>query len=82
MWRFIMKIKSIKWNGRVMDVTHIGEKTGTRYVTEKAEVSEFGRERVEKIEEINLTTYEIYYNKFGNKTKLRIFNPVEVLFAD
>jgi hypothetical protein len=77
-----MKIKSIKWNGRVMDVTHIGVKTGTQYVIEKAEVSEYGRERVEKIEEINLTTYEIYYNKFGIKTKLRVFNPVEVLFVD
>ena len=62
-----------------MDVTHIGEKTGTKYVTEEAKVSDFGRERVEKIEEINLTTYEIYYNKFGEKSKLRIFNPVEVV---
>lgn len=63
-----------------MDVTHIGEKTGTKYVTEEATVSDYGHERVEKIEEVNLTTYEIYYNKFGKKSKLRIFNPVEVLF--
>ena len=77
-----MEIKSIKWNGRVMDVTHVGEKTGTKYVTDEAKVSEFGRERVEKIEEINLTTYEIHYNKFGKKSVLRIFNPVEVLFED
>ena len=75
-----MRIHSIKWNGRVMDRTYIGEKTGTRYVTEEATVSDFGRERVEKIEEINLTTYEIYYSKFGEKSKLRIFNPAEVLF--
>ena len=77
-----MKIKSIKWNGRVMDFTHIGQKTGTKFVTNIAEVSEFGSEKVEKIEEINLTTYEIYYIKYGAKIKLRIFNPIEVLFED
>jgi len=77
-----MKIKSIKWNGRVMDVSHIGEKTGTQYITDKAEVSDYGRERVEKIEELNLTTYEIYYNSYGTKTKLRVFNPIEVLYVN
>jgi|TARA_R110001592_G_C12907321_1_gene727267 intergrase/recombinase len=77
-----MKIKSIKWSGRVMDTTHIGVKTGSRFVTEKAEVSDYDRERVEKIEEVNLTTYEIYYNKQGKKSKLRIFDPIEVLFTD
>lgn len=46
-------IVSIKWNARVEDITHMAVKTGTKYVTEEAKVSEYGRERVEKIEEIN-----------------------------
>ena len=78
----IMKIKSIKWNGRVMDVTHIGTKTGTQFVCEHATVSDIGSERVEKIEEINLTTYEIFYSSYGKKTKRRIFNPIEVEFEE
>ena len=75
-----MKIKSISWNPRVMDVTHIGDKTGTKFVQSKAEVSEFGRERVEKIEEISLNIYEIHYLEFNKRSILRIFNPCEVLF--
>jgi len=75
------EIKSIKWNGRVMDVTHIGEKTGTQFVTNEATVCKFGNEKVEKITEVNLNTYDIHYNKYGTKTILRVFNPIEVLFV-
>ena len=75
-----MEIKKIKWSGRVIDITHIGEKTGTKFTCEEAEVSEFTsfEKRIEKILEVNLTTYEIYYSK-GDI--LRVFNPIEVLFC-
>jgi len=73
-------IRSIKWNGRVQDITFNGDKTGTQFKFDEAIVTEYSRKRVEKIEEVNLTTYDIYYSEFGRKTKLRVFNPIEVLF--
>ncbi len=79
----VMKIKSVKWNGRVMDITHLGDKTGTKFAYQEAEVSEYGTEKVSKIEEINLTTYEIHKRGHsGQQQILRIFNPFEVLFEE
>ncbi len=66
-----MKIIGIKWNGKIEDITHIGEKTGTKYKYNRDEI-------VEKIVEVNQTIYDIYYNKKGKKTVLRVFNPIEV----
>jgi len=77
-----MKIKSIKWNGMIREIIHLGTKTGTQFIYEEATVSNIGNPIVEKIEEINLTTYEIYYSNYGKKTIHRIFNPIEVIFEE
>lgn len=84
-----MKIKSIRWNGRVVDTIYMGQNNGSRYVTDDAVVSDDGisfenihETRVEKIEEITTTVYEIHYNTNGNKSKIRIFNPIEVYYEN
>ena len=71
-------IKKIRWNGRVMDVTHVGDKTGTKFFCNEAKVEEFGRNRVNKIIEESLTVYSIFYS---NGDVLRIFNPIDVLYV-
>lgn len=73
-----MKIKKIKWSGRAQDVTHIGEKTGTKFVCDEVEVSEFGYDKAQEITEDSLTVYSIHYR---DGRILRVFNPIEVLFV-
>ena len=73
-----MNIKSIKWNGRVQDVTHLGDKTGTFFNYNKAEISKIYRfDNVKEIIEETPTRYMIVY--YGGK-QIRIFNPIEVEF--
>lgn len=72
-----MKILKISWGGRVMDVTYNGEKTGTKFVCNEAKVNDYSREPITEITEDSLTVYTIHY-KDGRK--LRVFNPIEVLF--
>ena len=72
-------IKKIRWNNRVMDVIHKGEKTGTKHVCDEAEVEEFGRNRVIEIKEESLTVYSIHYL---NGNIRRVLNPIDVLFME
>ena len=73
-----MIIKKIRWNGRVQDVTHLGDKTGTQFVCESAEVGEIysgdRNNEVTLIKEITPTVYDIHYR---NRV-LRVINPIEV----
>lgn len=78
-----MKIKKIKWNGRVEDQTHMSEKTGTNFIWTEAEVySGFGRihpDDVMRIEEQSPRIYNLY---FRNGNMLRILDPIEVYYEE
>lgn len=83
-----MIIQSIKWNGRVMDVTHIGQKTGTKYVYHEETVSQkwmFGdstRKFIRSIVEVTPTVYDIHYRINSEDKIQRIFNPIEVNYIE
>lgn len=75
-----MKIKSIKWNGRVSSRYCNGENMGHDYKYDEVAVklNEYTNEHtVDEITEDSLTVYSIHYS---SGRILRIFNPIEVLF--
>lgn len=72
-----MKIEKIKWNGRMKDVTYLGEKVGNEFVYDEAEVRSYGYDYAKEIIEESPTVYLIHFN--SGKT-IRVFNPIEVTF--
>lgn len=83
-----MKIKSIKWNGRVESRYYNGENMGQDFRCSEAEVNEFESNPIKRVKEITEHAaagdgdkwyYDIHY-KDGRV--LRVFNPIEVLFID
>lgn len=82
-----MKIQSIKWNGRVQDITHVGQKTGDIFIFEEAKLSSPSYtnpaiEHIYEIEEIDKHIYDIKYTLQYKNYIRRIFNPIEVNFIE
>ena len=81
-----MKIKSIKWNGRIESRYYNGESIGNDYNFNEAIVRDNDYTNNNTVKEIREHTaggegdkwyYDIYYD---NGKMLRVFNPIEVSF--
>lgn len=79
-----MEIVSIKWNGRVLDTTHMGEKTGTKFSCSEVSISKkhYGgasEKHYISISKMGSNKYNITYRQYGKDYVLSVFNPIEVL---
>jgi hypothetical protein len=82
-----MKTQSIKWNGRVQDISHLGQKTGDMFIFEEAQLSspEYINPAIKyiyEIEEIDKTIYNIKYKLQYKEYIQRVFNPIEVIYVE
>ena len=86
-----MKIKSIKWNGRVVsaysgrDLKWLNSFECDIMTVSKDKFGRIDDNHVTEIKEINHNTFDVYYSNYDinserREFKLRVFNPIEVLY--